>query len=543
MLVSPTAREAEVVTVQSVRGLGAGSIDPAATWKSRSAFLAVLVVALWARSYTVMNHDVAWLAVAAMRMLGGESYIGSFFEMNMPLAIAMQVPAILLSDVTGLKVSLAMDMWVGLLAAQSAILLLKLIPDDTLARSPHERGWASAAWILTALVVLPGYDYGQREHLMMILALPWIVLAAAAPQAVGGVLRAYLSLLAAIGFLLKPHYFALPLALLGMRALVTGNPRHLYSLESVIFVLVAIGYGLWVSKFYPDWIECASWARDLYAGFRRESWLSLLSSRPLPIVLAGLTAALACLAKPSRVWNLAYPLLVVIVYGLVSYVAQFKGWSYQLLPVTISLFLLSGVLARDACQDDASPARLRRAFSAATAFALSLLLVVSALRQLPPAANLPRTPLAQAFAIVPIGAPVLVLSTALIPAFPTVVLLDREWGSRFPSLWPLAGIEMLKRRSGRTEATSAESYSDRLRDMLREDLARYRPSLVLIDERAGQFGLPPGYSILGFLKDDPGFSRAWREYRMVGRSRDYTIHLRRSRTAAGDAAAAAADNH
>lgn len=529
MLVSPAPRDSENLEVTAVDGRRAGVAASAPPWLALAALLAVILAACGARNHTVMNHDVAWLTVAAARMLAGGSYADSFFEMNMPLAIALHVPALMIARMTHLATSTAMDLWVGTLAAQSVLLVLRVIPEDILPRSPPTARIVAAAWLLAGLLLVPGYDYGQREHLMMILALPWIAHCATAPGTVGGALRIYLVCLASVGILLKPHYAALPLLLIGIRAVSSRDSSTLRT-DAVLYLGLALAYVLLVRAYFPEWFEIAGWARDLYAGFHRGSLLSLLLSWPLPLVLCGLLVMAGCLAISVTVTPFATPLLAVSAYGLISHVAQYKGWSYQLLPVTIAVFMIGGVIALLAFRPGAIARPRQRLLQGAAALALliALALVTSSLWRLPPAANLPRTTLAKAFDRVPVGAPVLVLSTTLIPAFPTVLLRDRAWGSRLPSLWPLAGIEYLKRRGGRADVVLAEDYARRLRDIVREDFARYRPALVLVDRRAGQFGLPPGYSILGFLEADSRFARAWRDYRMIGHSPDYTIHLRRS---------------
>ena len=64
---------------------------------------------------------------------------------------------------------------------------------------------------------LPGQDFGEREHLLLLLALPYLLLAAA--RAVGREIPAShavaIGLLAAAGLLIKPHFVLLWLAIEG----------------------------------------------------------------------------------------------------------------------------------------------------------------------------------------------------------------------------------------------------------------------------------------------------------------------------------------
>ena len=71
---------------------------------------------------------------------------------------------------------------------------------------------------------------------------------------------------------------------------------------------------------------------------------------------------------------------------------------------------------------------------------LMLDVVAVTTKNLPQSSTLKDSAIGQALSIANAGDSVYAISTMIVPIFPTVVQLGLEWGSRFPSQWPLAGL-------------------------------------------------------------------------------------------------------
>lgn len=474
----------------------------------------VLLAGVAARLQTILNPDVAWLLTAAGRMLDGGGYARDFFEINMPWAIAAYIPAQLLARALGLSLAHALTAWIVLLAAHCAWLCLRL----THAAPPQRRPlWA--AWLLFTLLLLPLADFGQKEHVIALLLLPFLFLLAR-PDDAGLPLRVYVTALAAFGLYLKPHFAALAPLLLIAASWRRRSPGVLRSPETLVLLLAAAADAALVLLRYPEWLTCAAWARDVYAAYRALRWDWVLLTPQTGLFAA---MALACL---WRAWvdaayrALSWPLLLAALYGAAAYVLQFKGWSYQLLP---ALLPVSCALGLALLTPPPAAQRLGGALAAAAA-ALVLLHGVFAYSRLPRASNLAKSnlaPVALALSYAPPHSACYVFTTNMTPAFPTVVLRDLQWASRFPTLWPLpalAGTQLDDRRRG--ELTQALTAS------ITEDFERYRPSVVMVDLRDDQFGLPRGFDILGFFLRDPRFAQEWKGYEKFGEVDGYDVYRR-----------------
>ena len=331
-----------------------------------------------------------------------------------------------------------------------------------------------------------------------------------------------------MGCFLKPHFAPLPFLLLAC----VSRPAHSRSALLAVEVKVLLAAGLInavvVLRYFPDWLVCAQWVADLYHAYTRAAPKNVLLQ---PFVVSYSWPALLLLAMfTCSPWlrPITGPFLLVAGYGLVTFVLQGKGWSYQFLPVAIMLYIALG-LALIRCFPSPQLSSLRKAalYGALSIATLLLLLqLIFTVRDLPQRRFLQHSPLAQALSIARPDDRIYAFTTTVVPVFPTVLLMDLQWASRFASLWPLAGLEATRRQSPAESATLAHVYAQLLIEMVTQDFSRYKPTIVLVDRRDGQFGLPPNYDFLAFSLLHERFSELWRSYHRIGTSTDYDVYIR-----------------
>ena len=110
-------------------------------------------------------------------------------------------------------------------------------------------------------------------------------------------------------------------------------------------VLLAAGLinAVVVLRYFPDWLVGAQWAADLYHAYTRAAPKNVLLQ---PFVVSYSWPALLLLAMfvcSPRLRPTTGPFLLVAGYGLVTFVLQGKGWSYQFLLVAIMLYIALGL--------------------------------------------------------------------------------------------------------------------------------------------------------------------------------------------------------
>jgi hypothetical protein len=137
---------------------------------------ATLVIALGVLcQWTIgFNNDNAWLLYTASRVVDGARLYVDVVEINPPLIIWLEIPIVWLARSSGLapvEVFRAVVLG-GALASATAC--------NWIAGRAFPSMRSSQAFFLVALalIALPVSWFGQREHLLMILVLPYLYLSA-----------------------------------------------------------------------------------------------------------------------------------------------------------------------------------------------------------------------------------------------------------------------------------------------------------------------------------------------------------------------------
>ncbi len=494
----------------------------------------VLLISLWARAAMPLNHDVAWFLVAAERMLDGGNYLDDFFEVNMPAAIAIHAPMVALHRLTGLELPWSVIACTLLLAVHGLVLLWRVQSPTAGGTLSVSARVATVVWSALLLVALPAYEFAEREHLMLLLALPFVALLAS-PQLGGSPrLQRYVTCVAAVGFYLKPHYAPLPFVLLLAHRLLhraesTATEDDRARLRMLIALLgVGALYAGWVALAHPGWFEVARWAGALYAEFRDPGWQKFVGT-------TSLTAALLCCGFLVVVFAIdrgrratVAPFLLAALYALAVYLLQDKGWRYQLLPAL--LFAAAGLPGCVAAAGAAAPRISRRlaAIPAAMLALATLATTINAHRETPRIAQFPDSLIGQALSITRPGYRVHAISTTAVPFFPAITHYRLQWASRFSTLWPLAALAApADPRATDVQRAGQAAFAERFTAMVAEDLARWQPDVILVDLRRAHFGHAGEVDLVGFLARSAAFRDQWQHYRVLGRSRDFEIRVRR----------------
>jgi hypothetical protein len=455
------------------------------------------------------KDDVAWLVYLAERVLHGERLYVDLIDVNLPLIVVLSAVPASVAEWLGLPALLAFYVaatFIVVLCAWMAALLLR-------GYSPVFADWLrTTAFLVVVLVLAPGAEFGQREHLFAALALPYLALLALRLR--GGSLRPMpailVGVLGGIGFGLKPH-FLLVLALLEMGAVHRG--LRILRWETAAVALALSAHALMIAVFFPAYVTAAVTLSFAYYRAYGSRWDRMLRGARYLLALGALNFALHryLRERPGRD-PLAFVLAVFGVAGAVVYVLQWKGWFYHSLPCYVALALSTAYLLATPRATDwrgRLPVGMSVLVASLGAIGCESLVHASrkdvAVRQL---ATLVRRDHVRSL---------LVLSRSLSPAFPVVNQTGVRWTSRFDTTWALVAESSLAQQG---------DVSAQRRPILRqivEDFVMRQPDLVAVDARD-----PVGY--LCQLSTEPAFVGAWQEYRetaRIGRFRVFTHGRRR----------------
>ncbi len=522
----------------------AGPLELARRLSAARAFWLVVTAAVCLFAYVALfavpiNHDHAWLLYVAHRVLGGAVLYRDVIEVNPPLIVGFALAVEGAARALGLSDMVLFPVFVGLVAASALLATALLLRRLSLGDAGRRLLVAFAAFLLFPFA---GREFGQREHLMFALFLPYLVLAALraerrdiSPRAAVGI-----GIAAGLAVALKP-YFLLVLLPVELYLLATSGWRRAVRRPECLAAAAAIGlYLVGVLVLTPAYLGIAKFAWATYAGFVPEPYSWLLLNSKGALVLA---AALAAVLVPGRpeLRHLRRLLLLVMLGFLAALLWERKGWDYHWLPVLSAALLLLVVVLVNALRRLGERPRIATHVAAARSLAFlgiaAVMLGSAGQRARHPApvgyyAGYPYY-LPAMLELVERDAgkgPIMVLSTQLQAGFPLVNLTGIGWATRFNSLWPLAGL--YPEVTGQPDpfpyhdpahTSPAEHW---LADAYVEDFLRARPTLLIVD-RVGPSRAMAHFDYLQYFLRDPRFAAEFSaHYHLIALFRMYVIFQR-----------------
>ena len=428
---------------------------------------------------------------AAERVVDGARLYVDVVEINPPLIIALNLPAVLLARVLGI----------------SDILAYRALTIATLAGALAFADW-SLRWILGpgadtlrrrlvlvlafALFVAVGNDFGQREHLLVALALPYVLLAVgrvggrAAPA--GPALAA--GVLAGVGLAIKPHFLLVWAAVEGYAVWRLRAKRPSYEASGVAAFLALYLAG--VALLTPQYFGVVQLLGPAYFGFGHDSFLHVLVMAPSAPVFYLAVLAWAALRREAKHRDLWTVLLVALVASFVAGAAQQKGWSYHFYPSEVFALALLALTVLDVRRPLVRPVQRVYAAVGLAALGTSVLssvgMSISRIRHHDPVRERERAQVEALMAGLrrhaPAGGSLYMLSYTIEAGFPLVNYSGVRWASRLPCLWIIEAVYQDQLRAAsplrfhrRDQMGPAERY---LNDAVYEDLTRHRPDVLMV---------------------------------------------------------------
>jgi hypothetical protein len=454
---------------------------------TRRDFLALLALflAIGVGVYRVMmlplNHDAGWLLYVSERVLNGDRLYVDVIEVNPPLIVWLGIPVILLERLLGVHHTLLFPVLVALGAGSSLAACWRL--SGQVLSAPY-RAPALAA-LAAALFVIPSGNWGQREHLMLLLAAPYIF--ACASRARGQNPGAWLPIgvAAGLGFALKPHFLLMPAALEAW-LLISRRPFW----RGAAMMAGTIGaYGGAALVFAPEYIPMMLDFREAYSAFATQPLRSLLL-HPASLLIAATLPSMFV-----RCDGQALRTAVGITGGasLVIAVIQSKGFLYHFIPGLAAAMLLTTLFFVAV-----STKREVRTIPSIPPLVVALLLVVHVV-VLPPTEDVQWEKIAEVRAATT-NQQTLILSNAVRDAWPAINYARAGWSMALPSVWP-----------ARTEVGAGDHTADLVARGLKMG------PVVLVPTQPGRDPLPE------LLKHEV-FRDAWEPYARVDSLTHYRVY-------------------
>jgi putative flippase GtrA len=283
-----------------------------------------------------VSHDVTWQFWIARQMLGGAQLYRDIWEVNPPLWFWSAIPIEYAAQSLQIAPSRILSVIIVGMGAGSALLIGHLGEIE----QPIRRTaiMALAFWFC---VPMPLFDFGQREQLAIICALPYATLIARRHKgrAVPIGMALLVGFFAAYGFALK-HYFLLAPVLLEIWLSLRWQRWNPIRPELLVLGGAGLIYAAALLIFTPDFLSfIVPMVRSAYAGYNVPFLLQVDEAAQLIWLLSGIALAGLGGVFGRQANALVSAMTLTALAFIAAYFLQQKGWQYHAIPATAAILL------------------------------------------------------------------------------------------------------------------------------------------------------------------------------------------------------------
>ncbi|MCW2363504.1 MULTISPECIES: GtrA family protein [Sphingobium] len=461
-----------------------------------------------------LTHDVVWQIWIARQIIQGAVLYKDIWELNPPIWFWSAIPIVQFSDIIGVAPRYLLVATVVAMGTASALAIGALGDFGT-----APRRCAVMLFCYWFMVPLPLFDFGQREQLALICALPYAALISRRQSGheVVPCLAVAIGLAASYGFALKHYFLAIPVLLEAWLFLSLRRRWSPVRPETAVLAVMAGLYAAAVIVLAPDFLtRMVPMVRAAYHGY--EVPFLLMIDEPAQIVwlIGGLAFVMnRRLADPDKPIDTAFA-LVAVGFGF-AYFVQLKGWQYHALPVTGAL--LAAVAVRITSQGVWAVPRYPLG-AAVIGFAVYIGIAQG------PYQNWLERETGALLGSVPKGQPVAVLAADPMFQWPAIERLGLEWPLHLYSYWMLPAIGNVAVHPSdpgliRSLAATILLQTDR-------DLRCRPPALILVERMEHSYGVPRRYfNVQSFFASDQSIAAFLRaHYREEAGTRLFAAYRR-----------------
>lgn len=510
------------------------------------ALVLILLGLIFAYPYQI-NEDCALRIDLAQRVLEGKLPYVDFIDVTPPATTYLSVIPVLLAKLLSADVIFVFSMTVLALVAWSSWMVRKIVRRSGTVYDETQLGMMLFVWTLFSLLMFKRGYFGEREHIFVLLFLPFLVVRwlRAQDAEISSLTALIVGFAAGIGTCIKP-YFVLVALVPELYWLLHSRKPGLFRPEIGAYVCAGALFALHLFLL-PDSVTRNLFGRwlplilDRYGVYNCDV-MHLLVRRDFLFAAAAIIGPfLVKLNGTESLGGFARPVAMSVLGAAMAFLVQHKGFSYQLFPavglaavgITIIAYELIAVYMAhywnfDRHKTIAAKLICTVMFSVASIFLV--LVAVRAITKVPESHS--STPLAQAIEeLSRRDDAVLVISPAVGASYPMLLQLGRKPATRFANIFWIGMLypntktapdgEFPYRSQG--QATPEEAL---LLGELAEDIHTFRPTLVVIPNQSYCHGCPTGFNILRYLEKIGFMANMLKEYRLVRTLPDFNVYIR-----------------
>ena len=459
----------------------------------------------------VLNPDTSWYNYGTQQMLSGARLYTDIVDVNPPMIYYLSLPPFWLAKTLSVEPTTVFRLWVLFFAAASSALgfgILNLTGKGSTA-------FSMALTHASLITIFIGESFGQREHFMLMMLVPYVFLTIARleGETINRRLGLFVGTAAAMAIALKPHY-ALVIVFLEVVFFFNRGGRWTKHFRPEVFAGLAasVVLALMLLIFVPEFLtQAAPLATHVYLPYYHENIRSIVT---LFATLAVLIAIYALGEWRAGFHTASKVLLAAAAASALAMLIQFRGFPYHMLAALYFLILASAYRLAKPLPARAPWITFPLVFVGAILFTLN-------------------SPFAYKLhpldgKLTPPGTRVAVLSTNISDGFPWVPAHGLVWTSRFPALWfmPFINDSDLADVSGKPLASDDHDRAEKLREQAVSDLVNGKPDLIVVKLSTAPI-FKASFDYFKVLSKDARFQPFFSHYQWRDSAGDFAFYIRK----------------
>ena len=495
-------------------------------------FFVLVFIACLIQSQIYIIGDVGYLLHVTDQLLAGEKYGATIFETNPPMIGYLYMPIAILAKIGSLNIALLVIGYVFILIFISLYLCL-LLMKKIVHKEDNIFLYCLFYALSIILIFLPANNFGQKEHLYLILIFPYLfsVVLTRKGIAINGFLAFMLGIMAALGMGMKPFFLA-PFIILEMYLILTTKRLWMWvRIETMACVGFLILYLISVWLYQPDYFNIILPLVSHYYFIGMEQQWSTIFSEYIVIYCIISLFSFILIYRVDRYKVLTTVMILSLVGMSLAFLMTKTGWFYHVLPALgLACFL-----------DVICLAQYFTLFIRKNNWMLEDILfifLVSGILFYPPIYNTylwlniqknsdsSRANLIAYVQAYPKKTSVFCFSlNTTEDCFPLVNLTHSIYGGTPSFFWWLPGMFRLEKNLNIPSIELAQDKSH-LIDKLSRDLNYYQTRLVIINLNDLRLRAGPYFSFIRYFSQNKKFNEEWKHYQYKVSLGDYAIYER-----------------
>ena len=489
---------------------------PIALFAALSYFLQVQVL---------FSPDVGYLIYAANQLLAGGKYAADIFETNPPMILYLYMPICFLHKWLHIEIILLARIYGLFLTSVSSlccfVLLKKLI-------EPNDRIYFKVLFytILVVYFILPMNDILQREHILLIALLPYLLSAALRLEnkPISTFSAVVIGVCAGLGFALKPYFLVTFCLIEGFFIIKKRQIFAWVRIESLIISSILVLYFCSIWVFQPDYLRIIlPLVSRYYLPFIKGPLINILLLYSIPFCLAMLLSY-ALTYKQDKYRTIGTILFLGLLGMTIAIFITQAPWYYHVLPAFGLAFIFLMHVVGQALQN-------RLIFFSMVVMAGFVVfgpipycyeryrIMVESTK------NSSRNKLIAYINNSSKQHSIFCFCTGTICCFPLVYETQSVHAQRFSQFWWYRGLRFSEKYSVYPD----QVIKDRtfIINAIAADLNHYRARWVIIDNNDFNIAEDIDVNLISYLSENKQFRDAWQNYDVSTRIDNYTIYERK----------------